>query len=518
MRRCWWSCLLGLTMLVSATIAAEPAVPPAAAVQQAGPADLPVGAKVVAKAVSLPLRVKDSVVANAPPGIVWQVRERRGDWLWLGRGWARRAELVPVAEASDFFAREVHRASTPAAYVGRCLGFLEEGQSLAALADAQSALRLDRRFAAAYVARSAVFAAEHDWDHALEDLDDAIRLRPTTATYYCLRGQLLERRHKPDKALRDFERALDLDPGLATAHAHRAAIYLLARDDDRALAECAAALRHDATDPLAHHTRGKCWFNRGDYGRAIAALKEAVRHDPDLATAYVDRGRCHARLGEQSLALADFNTAIRLDEKLAEAFEGRAYAHYLLGDFDQAMADRVAAQNLRPRPAAATNQPATPAAGQPAAGQPAAPQAASAPPANAFAQPLWANLFAPGVTDHANVAPSATSDSGHKRRSEAASANNAAWRAATSTDERYRDGARAIELAQRACELSDWKSAEYLDTLAAAYAEAGDFEQAVEWQQKAIELGPQQPAFQQATRERLELFRARTPYREQRGP
>lgn len=517
MRRCEWNCLLALTIVSSLTTAAEPSSRPPAA-KQVG---CTVGTHVVAKAARLPLRVKGTVVANAPLGVVCQVRERRGEWIWLGRGWARQADVVPLAEAADFFAREVYRASTPAAYVGRCLGFLQEGQTLAALADAQSALRLNHRFAAAYAARSTVFAAEHDWDRALEDLDDAIRLEPTVAIYYCLRGQLLERIKRPHKAVRDFERALDLDPGLAAAHAHWGAICLAAGDEQRAMAECRAALRHDATDSLAHHTRGKCWFNRGEYGRAIAALNEAIRHDPDLAAAYVDRGRSRARLGAHAAALADFDAAIQLDGKLAEAFEGRAYAHYMLGDFDESLADRAVAHNLRPRPVPAANQPPAGAtAGQQPTGQQSTAQPSAGQTANTSTASLpdWTNRFPKSApTDNSNGTTTTTSDASRGWRAEAASANNAAWRAATSTDERYRNAERAIEFAERACNLSDWKSAEYLDTLAAAYAEAGDFDRAIEWEQKAMDLAPGRATFQKGAHERLELFRAGKPYREARG-
>ena len=56
-----------------------------------------------------------------------------------------------------------------------------------------------------------------------------------------------------------------------------------------------------------------------------------------------------------------------------------------------------------------------------------------------------------------------------------------AWIYATCPDGQFRDGARAVRLATRACELSGWTDAEKLSTLAAAYAEAGDFEQALEY-------------------------------------
>src|SRR5262249_19208480 len=60
-----------------------------------------------------------------------------------------------------------------------------------------------------------------------------------------------------------------------------------------------------------------------------------------------------------------------------------------------------------------------------------------------------------------------------------------AWLWATGPDG-VRDGKRAVEAATRACELTDWKENEFLDTLAAAYAEVGDFDKAVEYQKKAV--------------------------------
>ncbi len=55
-------------------------------------------------------------------------------------------------------------------------------------------------------------------------------------------------------------------------------------------------------------------------------------------------------------------------------------------------------------------------------------------------------------------------------------------------EKRTRNGNKAVEFATRACKLSDWKEPNYLFTLAAAYAGAGKFEKAVEWQGKANRL------------------------------
>jgi serine/threonine-protein kinase len=88
---------------------------------------------------------------------------------------------------------------------------------------------------------------------------------------------------------------------------------------------------------------------------------------------------------------------------------------------------------------------------------------------------------------------------------------------ATSPVQSLRNGSEAVQAATRACELAGWKSPEYLDTLAAAYAEAGDFREAVKWQEKALaDLGPARAlgSFEkQAARDRLELYRQKRPFR-----
>ena len=75
------------------------------------------------------------------------------------------------------------------------------------------------------------------------------------------------------------------------------------------------------------------------------------------------------------------------------------------------------------------------------------------------------------------------------------------------------DGRKAVESATRACDLTHWDQPACLDTLAAAYAEAGDFRSAVAWQTRAIERlgGHGDP---DDYRSRLELYQAGKPYLE----
>jgi tetratricopeptide (TPR) repeat protein len=60
---------------------------------------------------------------------------------------------------------------------------------------------------------------------------------------------------------------------------------------------------------------------------------------------------------------------------------------------------------------------------------------------------------------------------------------------ATCKDEEIRNGAEAIQAATEACELTDWKVALHIHRLAAAYADSNDWEKAVSYEQKAMNVG-----------------------------
>jgi len=94
--------------------------------------------------------------------------------------------------------------------------------------------------------------------------------------------------------------------------------------------------------------------------------------------------------------------------------------------------------------------------------------------------------------------------------------NWSAWIMATSSEPALRDGRRALEFAERVCRASAYGNATALDTLAAAHAECGQFEQAVEFAQKALAVLPpdQQATLGEPIRQRLELYRRGQPYRE----
>jgi tetratricopeptide (TPR) repeat protein len=92
--------------------------------------------------------------------------------------------------------------------------------------------------------------------------------------------------------------------------------------------------------------------------------------------------------------------------------------------------------------------------------------------------------------------------------------NNYAWILATCPKDSLRDGKKAVAMAKKVCELTGWKYLNGLDTLAAAYAEGGDFKEAVRWQRRALEVGAADADYLGPARQRLKLYEAGKPYRE----
>jgi tetratricopeptide (TPR) repeat protein len=92
--------------------------------------------------------------------------------------------------------------------------------------------------------------------------------------------------------------------------------------------------------------------------------------------------------------------------------------------------------------------------------------------------------------------------------------NNLAWLLAASKETTIHNPDKAIRFAQRACELTNYKKPDFLDTLAVAYAAAGDFHKAIETAEKALELcqSSEQNTLKEEIESRLALYKASRPY------
>ena len=97
----------------------------------------------------------------------------------------------------------------------------------------------------------------------------------------------------------------------------------------------------------------------------------------------------------------------------------------------------------------------------------------------------------------------------------ASALNGFAWLLATDTDDTLRDGKRTVEMATKASNWYGNKDAAAIDTLAAAYAETGDFESAIKWSEKSLELAsPTDKNLRSVIARHLESFKKRKAWRE----
>jgi tetratricopeptide (TPR) repeat protein len=316
-------------------------------------------------------------------------------------------------------------------------------------------------------------------DRAIPYLTQEIRTHPRDHLAYLRRGILQRDQRGYANAVADFNEAIRLDPKSAVAHDHRGQARQSSGDLDGAIHDYDAAIALDPEDAAAFSNRGHIWQIKGDLDRAIADYDSVSRLHPKDATVYYNRGHAWQVKGELDHAMADFDETIRLDPGNVEAHFNRGLVWQSKGEFDQAIADFDAAIRLDPRDAPAYNN-------------------------RGHVRKLRAE-FDQALADYDRAIGLDPQDP--------AAYNNRAWIRATCPDLRYRDGPLAVASATRACELTAWKNADDVDTLAAACAQAGDFAAAVKWQDKALELYTDEDARQEG-RARLVLYQANKPYLE----
>jgi tetratricopeptide (TPR) repeat protein len=247
--------------------------------------------------------------------------------------------------------------------------------------------------------------------------------------------------------------------------------------DAQALADFETAVRLDPKNWKALHNRAVSRALAGKTEEALADFRRVVELKADYTNAWFNLGEIHADRGEYEQAISNYAQALKLKPDDYDSCLRRGHAYRQLHKFHEALADYDRAAKLGP----------------------------------GKLEPL---LNRGDLHRRLGHWPQAAED---YRRAVALGQHcgrayqGAAWFLATCPVDRLRNADLAVQAAEKALELDGETDVKYLDTLAAAYANAGQFEKACQTLARIIKSAP---ADADAYRQRLALYQKQQPYRE----
>ncbi len=364
----------------------------------------------------------------------------------------------------------------------------------AALADAERFLEQCPREAEGYYGRANCRFLLGELDLALSDIDEALRFEKNDATSQCFRARLLYAANRIDEASAQFESAVAQDPELEPSWLG-GVIALKQGNYQEAIGQFDAVLAVEPTAARVYYDRGKAWYQLKEYENALRDLDEAVKLKPKSGTFLrlrakllflLDRieeasaayeiflaqkreaeeeywdwlgGAIALKQGNYWEAIAQFNAVLAADSTIARAYNGRGEAWCQMKEYERAWSDFDMAVTVAPEnPIHHINR------------------------ASAL---MGLGRYADGKRDLLE-ARRRDPDCAHSYAS-------LAWYMATCPEPEVRNGKQAVAMALKAMELAGghptWR---LCATLAAAYAENGEFDEAIRWQTEVLATGPEE--------------------------
>ena len=329
-------------------------------------------------------------------------------------------------------------------------------------------------------------------------------------------GNALVRVGRSAEALEPYERAIRLKPDFAEGHNNWGNALLMLGRPTEAIDHYQEAIRLKPEHPVTHNNWGNALSALGRQSEAVEHYQEAIRLKPDNAVTHYNWGDALSALGRHSEAIEHYEQAVRLKADDAEAHYKWGNALLAMGRQPEAIEHYGQALRLQPDYAEAHNNwgNALLAMGR----QPEAIehylQALQINPDHVAIQ-INASLVLQQVgrireaVEHGRQAVRLMPDHPQAHQT-------LAWILATHDESAGGDPTEAVKLAQRACTLTGRRDIACLDTLAAAYASAGRFDEAVATAKEAWQLAQSagESSLAEEIHVRLQIYRDRKPYRE----
>ncbi len=341
-----------------------------------------------------------------------------------------------------------------------------------ALDDAKSLLAKDESNTVAVVAAVEALIRLQKRQDAIELLDARIEKNPTEGLFYRIRAAAYREESYADGISEEDREAAN----------------------KKAMADLNKAIELDPRDAEALVMRGMLYYQMDEVEKANRDITDSLLIRPDSVRGVLMRSIVAAQEGRFADAIADMEMLVRADPTNADWI--RQLAAYYQMDKRPRLAIQLLDQLLQ--------------------AEPEDPRALrSRGDAN-----LSVNLHEAAIEDYelaikAFEAKRDTLEPEEFKLDYSGLLNNLAWVLATSPKDSLRDGPHAVELALKASEATDYAMPHILSTLAAAYAEVGDFENARKWAAKAVELGKDQEHEQiEQLEKELESYKEDKPWRE----
>lgn len=296
----------------------------------------------------------------------------------------------------------------------------------------------------------------------------------------------LGRRYASQGRLQDawqlFQAALAEAPDDADTHNQLGMIYMRQGKLDASYNHLTACLEIKPTHAEAHNNLGVLLFKQGKTAEAREHYAEAIRLNPEFADPYDNIGVAFMQEGRDQEARESFAKAVELNPRSATALNHLGMILVKQNEVQQAVGYFQQAVAINGREVT-------------------------------FRCNLGDALLKLGKTEAAReqYRQSRQISPGWPE-----SINKMAWQLATDPDAKRRDGVRALKNAEQVCRATEEKEAAHLDTLAAAYAETGDFKNAIGTAQKAMQvaLAASQKELAAKIEQRMHLYRIGQPYRD----
>jgi protein O-mannosyl-transferase len=294
-------------------------------------------------------------------------------------------------------------------------------------------------------------------------------------------GTALLQMGRVDEAAIHFQNVLEVQPLNAEARNNLGNVFFQKGQVDKAVAHYQAALEINPRLALARYNLGVAFLQNGRVHEAVEHFQGALEIEPDFAKAHYNLGIAFVRLGLVSEALLHYNKALEINSNYAEAEYNLGIALLQIGRLNEAVSHYNKALAINPNYVEAHNN-------------------------------LGTALLQLGRVSEA-LAHFQKAMEINPLNVEAQ--NNMALVLATFPDTRVRNGTKAVELAERADHLTGNANASISATLAAAYAEAGQFPNAITTAKRALQLATDQgnTALADAIRAEIRLYQSGLPYR-----